>query len=222
VKNEIVTLRAEIPEIQAVESPQKPNAERIEHYLRLKYPIEILEDDDGVVASIPDLPGCASFGETIESAVRSLDETKALWIKGRIDGGQVVPEPSLIEDFSGKFVLRVPRNLHRSLDREAKRQGVSLNQYILHLLSERHAMTKIESVLEKSTPFFANLHHCYVHTKDNWDVKGKIYQYSMSAHSAKALGSAESLLGMLDFLPKPKGFRKVLPVPKELRTAYER
>jgi antitoxin HicB len=184
--------------------------------------MEIIEDDDGVVASIPDLPGCASFGDTIEAAVRNLHETKALWIKGRIDGGQTVPEPSLIEDFSGKFVLRIPRSLHRSLDREAKKQGVSLNQYILHLLSERHAMTKIENVLEQSGPFFANLHHCYIHTKDTWAEKVKIYRFSMSAHSAKAFESPESLLGMLDFLPKPKGFRKILPVQKELRRVYGR
>ena len=59
----------------------------MQHYLRLKYPMEIVEDDDGVVATIPDLPGCVSFGETIEAALRSLNETKELWIKGRVDSG---------------------------------------------------------------------------------------------------------------------------------------
>jgi antitoxin HicB len=220
MKDEIVTQRLEVLQRHAAEAQESPNTDRIEQYLRLKYPMEIIEDDDGVVASIPDLPGCASFGDSVEAAVRNLHETKALWIKGRIDGGQTVPEPSLIEDFSGKFVLRIPRSLHRSLDREAKKQGVSLNQYVLHLLSERHAMTKIENVLEQSEPSFAN--HCYMHAKDAWTAKGTIYRFSMSAHSAKAFESPDSLLGMLDFLPKPKGFRKILPVQKQLRTAYER
>jgi len=43
----------------------------------------------------------------------------------------------------------------------------------------------------------------------------------MSTRSAHALESPESLLGMLDFLPKPKGFRKMLPSQKDLRKMYE-
>ena len=207
--------------IRTLQAPQSQSADRMQHYLRLKYPMEIVEDDDGVVATIPDLPGCVSFGETIEAALRSLNETKELWIKGRVDSGQPVPEPSQIEDFSGKFVLRIPRSLHKSLDREAKRQGVSLNQYILHLLSERHATTKIEHALEQSGPFFANLQHCYLHAKDAWVEQARIYRFSMSTRSAHALESPESLLGMLDFLPKPKGFRKMLPSQKDLRKMYE-
>ena len=107
------------------------------------------------------------------------------------------------------------------MDREAKRQGVSLNQYILHLLSERHATTKIEHALEQSGPFFANLQHCYLHAKDAWVEQARIYRFSMSTRSAHALESPESLLGMLDFLPKPKGFRKMLPSQKDLRKMYE-
>jgi antitoxin HicB len=183
--------------------------------------MEIVEDDDGIVATIPDLPGCASFGDTLDAAVKSLNETKELWIKGRVDAGQPVPEPSQIEDFSGKFVLRIPRSLHRSLDREAKRQGVSLNQYILHLLSERHATTKIEYALEQSAPLFANLQNCYVHAKDAWIDQTRIYRFSMSTRAADTFESAESLLGMLDFLPKPKGVRKMLPIQKDLKIAYE-
>jgi predicted HicB family RNase H-like nuclease len=35
--------------------------------------------------------------------------------------------------------MRVPRNLHAELARHAKRQGVSLNQYVLYLLAARQA-----------------------------------------------------------------------------------
>jgi antitoxin HicB len=183
--------------------------------------MEIIEDDDGVVATIPDLPGCASFGDTIEAAIRGLNETKELWMKGRIDAGQPIPEPSQLEDFSGKFVLRIPRSLHKSLDREAKRQGVSLNQYILHLLSERHAVTKIENALRETAPIFAHLHHSPHDAKDIWIEQARICRYSVSTHSTENLDSPESLLGMLDYLPKQKGFRKLLPNQKELRTEYE-
>jgi predicted RNase H-like HicB family nuclease len=181
--------------------------------------MEIVEDDGEVVATIPDLPGCASFGDTIEAAVRNLNETKELWIRGRIDAGQPVPEPSQIEDFSGKFVLRIPRGLHKSLDREAKRQGVSLNQYVLHLLSERHATSKVEQALEMSKLL---MRACQRHldSGDVWAENIRICRLSIST-SGTPRGSTESLLGMIDFLPKPKGFRSIQPAQKELRTLYQ-
>jgi antitoxin HicB len=202
---------------QSQEVSRSQSAERMQHYLRLKYPMEIIEDEDGVVATIPDLPGCASFGDTIEAAVRGLNETKELWIKGRVDSGQPVPDPSQIETFSGKFVLRIPRSLHRSLDREAKKQGVSLNQYILHLLSERHAKTKIDYALEQSAPLFANFQNCYVHANDVWVGQARSYHFS----PAEPFDSTESLLGNLEFLAKPTGFRMLQPAPKDLRKVYE-
>lgn len=112
--------------------------EKLQFYLNLSYPIEIVEDEGAIVASIPDLPGCSTFGENIDDALLSLRETKELWLKGRIDSQQPIPEPSTAEEYSGKFVVRIPKVLHRALDREARKQGISLNQYVLYLLAERH------------------------------------------------------------------------------------
>ena len=120
-------------------SHQKESESRdLAYYLNLKYPIEVVKDEDAYVASVPDLPGCVSYGDTLQEAADGVNEVKELWIKGRLEGGLPVPEPTDIEDFSGKFVLRIPKGLHKSLDREAKQQGVSLNQYVAHVLSERH------------------------------------------------------------------------------------
>ncbi len=126
--------------------------EKLKHYLSLPYPIEIVEDEDAIVASIPDLPGCNAFGKNINSALRSLKETKELWLKGQIDAQQPIPEPSSAEEYSGKFVLRIPKTLHRALDREAKKQGTSLNQYVAYLLSERHNLASFQRFFDQ----FAN------------------------------------------------------------------
>ena len=97
--------------------------------------------------------GAMSSGNTVDAALRGLKEVKELWLEGRIEAGEEIPEPTKIEDFSGKFVLRIPRSLHRTLDHEARKQGVSLNQYVLHILSERHhfgaLQDKIELVLDR-------------------------------------------------------------------------
>jgi predicted RNase H-like HicB family nuclease len=111
--------------------------------------MEIVEDDGRFVVSIPDLPGCVSYGDTPEEALANLKATKQLWLKGALESGQTIVEPSMVEDFSGKFVLRIPRSLHHALDREARKQGVSLNMYTVHLLSERHKLTSLECAAEQ-------------------------------------------------------------------------
>ena len=120
----------------------------LKKYLALPYSIEIMPDEEGYIATIPDLPGCMSSGDTIDAALRGLEEVKELWLQGRIEAGEEIPEPTKIEDFSGKFVLRIPRSLHRSLDREARKQGISLNQYVLHILSERHHFGALQDKIE--------------------------------------------------------------------------
>lgn len=44
---------------------------------------------------------------------------------------------------SGQFRLRLPRDLHAALVREAGSQKVSLNSYVLYLLSTRHSQEKV-------------------------------------------------------------------------------
>lgn len=41
-----------------------------------------------------------------------------------------------LEEYSGKLVIRIPRSLHKELKEAAKREGVSLNQYMLYKLSK--------------------------------------------------------------------------------------
>ncbi len=44
--------------------------------------------------------------------------------------------------YSGKFLMRVPKRLHAQMAKAAKAQGMSLNQYVLYLLTERRAQGK--------------------------------------------------------------------------------
>lgn len=51
-------------------------------YMELSYRMEIVEDkdEDGFVVSYPDLPGCITYGETIETAVSNALDAKKAWI----------------------------------------------------------------------------------------------------------------------------------------------
>jgi len=109
----------------------------LEHYLHLRYPMEIVQaEEGGYFAQIPDLPGCMAQGANVEEVVSSLEAAKRAWIEVRLDDGLEVPPPhETVEEYSGRFLMRVPKSVHRELATRAQRDGTSLNQYVLHLLS---------------------------------------------------------------------------------------
>ena len=57
------------------------------------------------------------------------------WIEIKLENGFSVPGPIDDSQYSGKFVLRLPKSLHARLVFEAVQEGVSLNQYALYRLS---------------------------------------------------------------------------------------
>lgn len=124
----------------------KPNARRtIEEYLALEYPFNVVADEEGGYGVIfPDLPGCMTQVETIDELPEMVEEARRLWIETEYEMGRDIPLPSYPEEYSGKFVLRLPRSLHRSLAEAAEGDGVSLNQYVVTLLARGDAQARIE------------------------------------------------------------------------------
>jgi len=108
----------------------------LEYYLKLKYPVTLIPDvTGGYVVEIENLPGCFSQGETIEEAMNMIEEARRLWLETAYEDGQDIPLPRSEEGYSGKFNIRIPKSLHRKLDKQAKKEGVSLNQYVVYALS---------------------------------------------------------------------------------------
>jgi predicted HicB family RNase H-like nuclease len=52
--------------------------------------------------------------------------------------GELVPEPLVIKKFSGKFMMRLPPDLHRRLALEAAESGISLNRLASDKLNGRN------------------------------------------------------------------------------------
>ncbi|MDD5852056.1 type II toxin-antitoxin system HicB family antitoxin [Galactobacillus timonensis] len=117
----------------------------IDYYLNLPYRLEIIPDPDegGYVARYPDLPGCITVGETLESVVNNARDAKKAWLEAALTDGIDVAEPSSTDEYSGQFKLRLPKSLHRSLAEHSKREGVSMNQYCVYLLSKNDEQEKI-------------------------------------------------------------------------------
>ncbi len=96
------------------------------------------DEGGGWLAEVPDLPGCMSDGETPEEAVHNVRDAIDEWIAAARDMGRDVPQPDDRKEtieYSGRLSLRLPRSLHAELVRSANREGVSVNQYVLYLVS---------------------------------------------------------------------------------------
>jgi len=102
------------------------------------YPIETDANTVEWVAEFPDLPGCVGAGDTAEEAVLMAIDAKKAWIGVALEDGKNIPEAKNLygNDYSGKFTLRLPKTLHKELTLQADDEGVSLNQYILYLMSK--------------------------------------------------------------------------------------
>lgn len=120
-----------------------------------KYSITIQwsEKDQVFIASIPEIEGLNAFGDTPEEAVKELGKVKKLFLEVMRAEGDDTPEPSLFTQHSGQLRIRIPKSLHTSLSNEALKDGVSLNTYIINLLTERNAFKKVHRAIEdlKST-----------------------------------------------------------------------
>ncbi|MEM6753700.1 MAG: type II toxin-antitoxin system HicB family antitoxin [Cyanobacteria bacterium P01_C01_bin.38] len=120
--------------------PKKKQIEKqsLEYYLSLQYPVTVYSDaDGGYVAEIKDLPGCFTQGETLEETMENIDEARELWIETVYENGDKIPLPASDNNYSGKLLLRMPKTLHHRLAEAAQKEGVSLNQYIVFLLSNK-------------------------------------------------------------------------------------
>ena len=111
-------------------------------YLDLPYGITIrhMKDKSGeyYFATVEEMPGCSSDGKTSEEALANIRESMELWIEGKLETGLDVPPPAVsgaAKEYSGKYIVRLPKSLHARLAMEADKEGVSLNQYTLYKLS---------------------------------------------------------------------------------------
>jgi antitoxin HicB len=65
--------------------------------MKLEYSVVVgpLSDEDGggFIATVPDLPGCMSDGETPEEALANVRDAITAWIEAAHDMGHAVPQP---------------------------------------------------------------------------------------------------------------------------------
>ncbi len=137
----------------------------LDYYLALNYPVEILKIPDneggGYMATIPQLGRNAFVGDgnSIYEAISNLEEVKRDLFVDFLKEGIAIPEPKFEdeEEYSGRFILRIPKDLHRHLSSKAEENGTSLNQYISSLLSRYILIEDFNELASKSFGKFDDL-----------------------------------------------------------------
>jgi predicted RNase H-like HicB family nuclease len=103
----------------------------------MKYAIVVAcsDEDEGYMATVPELPGCSAFGGTEGEAIREVKVAASLGFSAARKAKWKIPEPIVEKTFKGRFPLRIPEDLRRPLEVEAKRRGVSLNELNLRKIA---------------------------------------------------------------------------------------
>lgn len=112
----------------------------VKEYMELPYTRVVQErnDESGYYfyGKILELDGCQSTGTTLDELYENLNEAMEGYIELKLERNLPIPEPKDVEEYSGKFNLRLPKSLHKRLTIEAAQEGVSLNQYAVYKLSQ--------------------------------------------------------------------------------------
>jgi len=107
---------------------------KVENYLELPYTLEVVKDESdnysGWFARVVELPGCMTQADNFAELAEMVKDAMAAWIETALEDGQTIPLPRSVEDYSGRFVIRIPKSLHRELVETAEREGVSLNTFV--------------------------------------------------------------------------------------------
>jgi antitoxin HicB len=114
---------------------RQDTAKDLAYFMGLPYTFTVIPDDGEFFIQVNELPGCMSQGVTAAEALERIREPMALWIETTLADGKPVPEPGLEDQYSGRFMARVPKGLHAALAQAAKREGVSLNLYVASALA---------------------------------------------------------------------------------------
>ena len=103
-----------------------------DHYT---YRVTWSEEDNEYVGLCTEFPSLSWLSKTPESALKGIGNIVAEIIKDMKENGEKIPQPIAHKQYSGKFMVRIPPEVHRSLAIQAAESGVSINRLVSSRLS---------------------------------------------------------------------------------------
>jgi predicted HicB family RNase H-like nuclease len=102
---------------------------------RYTYRVTWSEEDHEYVGLCAEFTSLSWLARTPEAALRGVRKVIADAVKDMRKNKEPIPEPIATKGFSGKFMVRVPPEVHRNLAIKAAEEGVSLNRLASSKLS---------------------------------------------------------------------------------------
>ncbi len=103
---------------------------------RYTYRVTWSEDDHEYVGLCAEFPSLSWLAKTPEAALKGIRKLVADVRKDLHENRETIPEPIACRRYSGKFMVRVPPEIHRNLAIQAAESGVSLNRIASSKLSQ--------------------------------------------------------------------------------------
>lgn len=103
-----------------------------EHYI---YKVIWSVEDQEYVGLCAEFPSLSYLDEDRYQALVGITQLVSSVVEDMIANGETMPEPIAERQYSGKFQVRIPPELHRRLVMEAAEENVSLNRYISNKLA---------------------------------------------------------------------------------------
>ncbi len=94
------------------------------------YRVTWSEEDEMFVGLCTEFPSLSWLSDTRADALQGIHRIVRSCIKDMEHTGEKVPPAISTKRYSGKFMVRVPPNVHRGLAIEAAESGVSLNRIV--------------------------------------------------------------------------------------------
>ncbi len=104
---------------------------------RYTYRVTWSEDDNEYVGLCAEFPNLSWLSPTPEAALKGIRKLVAEIVRDmEKSSDEIVPEPIACRRYSGKFMVRVPPDVHRNLAIRAAESGISLNRIVSSKLSQ--------------------------------------------------------------------------------------
>ena len=97
-----------------------------------KYSYRVMwsEEDQEYVGLVAEFPSLSWFSKSQEAAFKGIRKLAQEVVADMKKHGEVIPEPLGSKTFSGKFMVRVPPDVHRRLALAAQEAKISLNRFV--------------------------------------------------------------------------------------------
>jgi len=104
---------------------------------RYTYRVTWSEEDNEYVGLCAEFPSLSWLAALPEDALKGIRQVVADVVADLKANNEQIPEPIAVKQYSGKFMVRIPPELHRRLSIEAAEAGISLNRLASDKLSRQ-------------------------------------------------------------------------------------